>query len=208
MSLRIPSSFQGLLRNLLQAFTASRGYILLEPGLTVSGGKVISRRNTIKGRVKKMEDQFNKQGSSGSTGSQYGSGSGSGSTGGQYGQGSSAAGTATKMKDAISDKAHEAKEKVADFGRKAVDKIDSSREAAAGSLDRTASALTQRGDSAASAARTAADKLQATADYVRQNDVKAMMGDLEEVIKRYPGQSLAAAAAVGFLVARLFRSND
>ena len=54
-------------------------------------------------------------------------------------------------------------------------------------------------------AHTAADKLEATADYVREHDVKDMISDVERFVKDHPSQSLIAAAAVGFLVGRAFR---
>jgi ElaB/YqjD/DUF883 family membrane-anchored ribosome-binding protein len=114
--------------------------------------------------------------------------------------------TAARMK--LSDTAADVKEKVADIGRRAADSIDSSRQSAAGALDGTASSLHSSADQISGAAHTAADKLQATAEYVRQTDLKGMVDDLTGVVKRYPGQSLAAAAILGFLVARGLRSDD
>jgi len=35
-----------------------------------------------------------------------------------------------------------------------------------------------------------------------------MMSDVAELVKRNPGPSLLAAAAIGFLVGRAFRSDD
>lgn len=121
------------------------------------------------------------------------------------GQSETETGTAARMK--LSEKAAEVKEKVVDFGRKAIDGIDDSREGAAGALDRTASTLHSSGDQLSGAAHTAAAKLQATADYVRQTNLKGMVADVQEVVKRYPAQSLAVAAVLGFLVARGLRSN-
>jgi ElaB/YqjD/DUF883 family membrane-anchored ribosome-binding protein len=123
-----------------------------------------------------------------------------------YGQSESGTGTAARMK--ISEKAADVKEKVADFGRRAVDSIDDSRKTAAGALDRTASTLHSSGDQLSDAAHAAANKLHATADYVRQTDLKGMAADVQDVVKRYPGPSLAIAAVLGFLVARGFRSNS
>jgi ElaB/YqjD/DUF883 family membrane-anchored ribosome-binding protein len=125
--------------------------------------------------------------------------------------------TAARMK--LSDTAADVREKVADIGRRAADSIDSSRLSAASTLDGTASALHSSADQISDAAHTAADKLQATAhstadklqataDYFRQTDLKGMVDDLTGVVKRYPGQSLAAAAILGFVVARGLRSND
>lgn len=122
--------------------------------------------------------------------------------------GSTVSGTAARMKEQIADKAADVKDRVADFGRKTADKIDASREPAASSLDKTASALHSKSDRVASAAHATADKIQATADYVRQTDLKEMVNDVQDLVKRYPGQSLAAAAAVGFLLARVMRNND
>lgn len=115
-------------------------------------------------------------------------------------------GTATRMK--LSEKAADIKDRVTDFGRKTVNKIDDSRETAAGALEATASTLHSRGDQLAGAARTAANKLSATADYVRQTNLNGMAGDIQEVLKRYPVQTLAAGAVLGFLLARAFRGHD
>ena len=136
-----------------------------------------------------MEDQFNKD-------------AGQGSFSGQ------GAGTAARMKEEVTDKLATAKEKVGDFGRKAVDAIDTQRGPAAGALDKTAAALHQTGEKVGSAAHATGDKIQATADYLRQTDVKGMVNDVQGFVKRYPGQSLAAVAVVGFLLARVFRGKD
>jgi ElaB/YqjD/DUF883 family membrane-anchored ribosome-binding protein len=109
---------------------------------------------------------------------------------------------------AISDTLSSAKEKVNDMGRRSADKINESRESAAGALDRTASSLHSGADSVAGMAHSTADSIQTAADYVRRTDVRGMMNDLGEVVKRYPGQALAAAAIVGFLVARGLGARD
>ncbi|MDP9337282.1 MAG: hypothetical protein M3P45_00275 [Acidobacteriota bacterium] len=119
-----------------------------------------------------------------------------------------ATGTAARLKEQISEKAADVRDRVNDFGRKTADKIDASREPAAASLNRTASALHAQSDRVAGAAHATADKLQATADYVRDHDFKEMAADVTDLVKRYPGQSLAAAAVLGFLLARVMRSSD
>jgi ElaB/YqjD/DUF883 family membrane-anchored ribosome-binding protein len=138
-------------------------------------------------------DDYNKQ----SGQSSYGESTGTGGTG-----------TAARMKEQISDTAADVKEKVTEFGRKTADKIDDSRESAAGVLDKTASSLHSGGDKLSGVAHSAADKIQATADYVRRTDLKGMAADVQDIVKRYPGQSLAAAAILGFLVARSLRRSD
>jgi ElaB/YqjD/DUF883 family membrane-anchored ribosome-binding protein len=117
-------------------------------------------------------------------------------------------GTAARMKETAKETAVEASEKVSDLGRKTVEQIDATRAPIASTLDRTASSLHETGDTAARAAHTTANKLQSTADYVRQHDVQDMMSDVQELAKRYPGQCLLAAAGLGFLLGRLFRNSD
>jgi ElaB/YqjD/DUF883 family membrane-anchored ribosome-binding protein len=89
-----------------------------------------------------------------------------------------------------------------------VDKLDDSRETAAGALDATASTLHTHGDQISGAAHSAANKIHATANYVRQTNVKGMVADFEVTLQRYPAQTLAAAAFLGFLVGRAFRRYD
>jgi hypothetical protein len=133
-----------------------------------------------------------------------------------YAQPEGGAGTAARMK--LSEKAAEVKEKAADFGRRAVDSIDESRSSTAGALDQTAARLHSHGDQLSGAAHVVADrisgvahgtadKLQAAADYIRETDLKAMREDLKDVVKRYPGPALAAAAVLGFIVARSLRRD-
>ena len=117
-------------------------------------------------------------------------------------------GTAARMQEVVVDKVAEAKDNVVEYGRKAVDTIDAQRVPAANALDQTASALHEKSDKAGAVAHRAADKIQATADYIREHDLKAITDDVGTLIRRYPAQSLAAAAVAGFLVARAFHRND
>jgi ElaB/YqjD/DUF883 family membrane-anchored ribosome-binding protein len=100
------------------------------------------------------------------------------------------------------------KEKTADLGHTAAEKLDDRRDTAASGLETAASAIHARadqlpgGETVSGLAHSAADKLTSTADYVRQNDVKDMLADLEQIVKKNPGPSLLAAAVVGFLVGR------
>jgi ElaB/YqjD/DUF883 family membrane-anchored ribosome-binding protein len=125
---------------------------------------------------------------------------------------SSTAGTAARLKEQVTQKAAQVKEKVADLGRKAGDTIDEGRQRTASTFDTTASALHEQGDrfatSASNAAHATADKIQAAADYLREHDAKAMMEDVQDVVRRHPGQALAAAVVVGILVGRALRNNN
>lgn len=99
------------------------------------------------------------------------------------------------------------------IGQAAADRIDENRSTAAGGLDSAASALHRSadslpgGESVKGAAHTAADALSSTADYVRENDVKSMLADVQKLVKANPGPALLTAAVLGFLVARAF-SHD
>jgi ElaB/YqjD/DUF883 family membrane-anchored ribosome-binding protein len=96
------------------------------------------------------------------------------------------------------------------MGQKAADKIDENRGAAASGLESAASAIREKADTlpggerVANAAHATANAVGVAADYVRDNDVKAMMADVQTLVKNNPGVALLTAAALGFLIARTF----
>jgi ElaB/YqjD/DUF883 family membrane-anchored ribosome-binding protein len=106
--------------------------------------------------------------------------------------------------------ASQAKAKVSEMGQQAADMIDDHRGTAAGGLESAANALHDRadslpgGDKVSSTAHRAADAMGTAADYVRENDLRSMMSDLQRVVKNNPGPALLTAAVLGFLVARTF----
>ena len=51
-------------------------------------------------------------------------------------------------------------------------------------------------------AHAAAERVDTTATYLRDHDMKKMMTDLSTVVKNNPGPSLLAAVGIGFLVGR------
>lgn len=114
-------------------------------------------------------------------------------------------GTAQNIAEQVAEKAREAKDAAVDFGRKTVDGLDAQRRPAAATLDRTASTLQQQADNVTGVAHATAGRLRATADYVRNNDMNAMGRHVGDLVRRYPGQAMAAAAMVGFFVARAMR---
>ena len=121
--------------------------------------------------------------------------------------------TAQNVKERVADAASTAKQRVSDAGRQATDKIDDKRGAAADALGNAASAIHEKaedlpgGETVRSVAHSAADTLESTAGYIREHDVRAMMSDVEEIVKRNPGPSLLIAAAIGFLIGRAFRED-
>ena len=58
------------------------------------------------------------------------------------------------------------------------------------------------GEKVSSGARRTAEALEDAADYVRDQDVRAMLSDVRQAITRHPGAALLTAVAVGFLIAR------
>ncbi len=94
------------------------------------------------------------------------------------------------------------KSKVQDVGAKAAQRADQARVGAAAGLDSVASTLHEKGERVASAAHSAADAMASGAEYLRDNDVRTMMNDFVEVIRRNPGPALIGAAALGFMLGR------
>ena len=105
------------------------------------------------------------------------------------------------------------KEEVAEAGWNLQAKIDEARGPAAEKIQNAAAALHEKagtlpgGATAANLAHKTADTMQATAEYVREHEVQKMMADVGAFARRHAGKSLLAAAAVGFLIGRKFRSN-
>jgi ElaB/YqjD/DUF883 family membrane-anchored ribosome-binding protein len=94
------------------------------------------------------------------------------------------------------------KNKARDAGTRAADRADQARVSAAAGLDSVASTLHHKGEQVASAAHGAADAVTYGAEYLRENDVRTMLSDIVEVIRRNPGPSLLGAAALGFMLGR------
>jgi ElaB/YqjD/DUF883 family membrane-anchored ribosome-binding protein len=115
------------------------------------------------------------------------------------------------MKDRASDMANRAKGKVQEWGDTAAAKIDEQRDTTAGALESAAGKMHDAADAGAekisSVVHSAAEGVQSTATYLREHDTRQMMADLEDIVRKRPGQSLLIAAAVGFLVGRAFRND-
>jgi methyl-accepting chemotaxis protein len=90
---------------------------------------------------------------------------------------------AAGVKRQVSETAADAKEKLTDFGRDAAGQVSD-------------------------VAQSATDKAKAAADYLRQTEVSDMAEDVKDIVKRYPGWSMAVAVAVGFLLAHMGRNTN
>lgn len=120
--------------------------------------------------------------------------------------------TQSQPGDSLSGKAQEAKDKVSGMVRGAINTMDAGRSGAARGLDAVASGLQEHADvlpggkSVREFASAAADQVTQTADYVRGTDLRAMMSDVEGVVKKNPGPALLMAVGLGFIVGRALRS--
>ena len=121
---------------------------------------------------------------------------------------------ASNLKDQASEQAEKAKSKMQEVTRKAGERMDEQRYRAADAIESGASALHEKagnlpgGSKVTNIAHAAAEKMQATADYVRENDAGAMIGDVQDLVRRYPGQAVVAGIVLGFLLGRMFRRSE
>jgi ElaB/YqjD/DUF883 family membrane-anchored ribosome-binding protein len=105
------------------------------------------------------------------------------------------------------------KKQASEFADKATSKIDSARQPIADKLHGAAGAIRDQaqalaaGEGLVGVAKSAADKLESSATYLESHDTQQMIQDLVTIVKKHPTQSLLLAGAVGFLVARAFRSD-
>jgi len=78
-----------------------------------------------------------------------------------------------------------------------VDKLDDSRETAAGALDATDSILHTRGEQISGAAHSAVNKIHATANYVRQTNLKGMVDDFGGYSEALSGADFGGCCLLG-----------
>jgi ElaB/YqjD/DUF883 family membrane-anchored ribosome-binding protein len=108
------------------------------------------------------------------------------------------------IKSKLSGATTHVKDTAADFGRSAVDNIDRNLKNAASALESTASTLRSKlpaeGGKMSGVAQTAADKLDATAQYLKTHDSHDLMVGVESWARRNPGAALGGALAVGFFI--------
>lgn len=116
-------------------------------------------------------------------------------------------------KEAVIDAATKTKDHAQSVAQTAVDTINQNRGTAARVLADAASTIHDSaarlpgGERVTHVADTAADQIDAAAQYVRQHTTSQMTADLRHIVKRYPGTSMLIAAAVGVLVGRGFRTR-
>ena len=114
--------------------------------------------------------------------------------------------------DTVADATSRMQDQAKRYGQRAMDAVESSRESAPSTLDSAVSGIRSKADAlpggadVSQFARRAADKIGATAQYIREHEVKDMMSEVEDFIKSHPAQALLGAVVVGFLAGRSMRS--
>ena len=97
----------------------------------------------------------------------------------------------------------EAKDSMEELGRSAGRKLDEARDETGSALHAAASSVRTNGRRGSEAidnlATGAADRLDRTASYVEDNDLRSVMTGIRKYSRRHPTRSLLAAAAIGFL---------
>jgi ElaB/YqjD/DUF883 family membrane-anchored ribosome-binding protein len=110
-------------------------------------------------------------------------------------------------------KLDEFKQQAGALADKAADRVDATRQPIADKLHGAAGVIRDQAQGLASGeglvgvAKSAADKIDSSANYIESHATKQMIDDLVGIVKRHPAQSLLVAGAVGFLVARALRSE-
>jgi ElaB/YqjD/DUF883 family membrane-anchored ribosome-binding protein len=103
----------------------------------------------------------------------------------------------------------EAKESIEELGRSAGKRLDRARDETAGALHSAACSVRNAGQQGSEAiddlAKNSATRLDATAAYVGEHDLRSVLTDLRRFGRRHLTVSLVAAATVGFLAGSAVR---
>jgi hypothetical protein len=115
----------------------------------------------------------------------------------------------TETASQLGAKAAEAQGRAEDLSRAAGRKFDEARMETAGALRSAASSVRSTArhgrDVIEGLATSAADKLDGSASYVEDHDLKSMFAGCRQLVRRYPTGSLVAATAIGFFVGSAVR---
>jgi len=111
------------------------------------------------------------------------------------------------------------KDSVGTYGNQAADKArtfaEDGKARASGALDQLAQMLNDAADQVdeklgaqyGGYARTAASSVTGFSDQVKAKDIDELVDDARELVRKSPGIAIGAAAAIGFVVARLVQSG-
>jgi len=115
----------------------------------------------------------------------------------------------TETASQLGAKVSEVQGRAEDLSQAAGKKLDEARMEAAGALHTAASSVRTTARQGCEAidglATSAADKLDATASYVEDHDLRGMLSGCRRLIRRYPTGSLIFATAIGCFAGSAFR---
>jgi ElaB/YqjD/DUF883 family membrane-anchored ribosome-binding protein len=101
----------------------------------------------------------------------------------------------------LSGAAHAGAEKVEAGAQRAEDALDEGTGRVREGIRRTRTSLESAGRRVGGAA---SDSI----DYLRENGMRGVMREMEDVVRKYPGRTVLAVVAVGFLIGRSLRQRD
>ena len=111
--------------------------------------------------------------------------------------------TLRTLTETASELGKDARESLEDMGRSAGKRLDEARDETAGALHTAATSVRRTGRQSSEAidnlATGAADRLDATATYVEDHDLRDVYNGLRKFGRRHLTGTVVAAAAVGFL---------
>lgn len=113
--------------------------------------------------------------------------------------------TATDLKDKATQVVGDVKDKATEVAGQAADKVDEATTVAGEKIQDAAQLLRDKAPTdgpVGQAATATADTLDRAGNYLQQQDLAGMRGDLESLIRKHPTESLLIAFGVGFLMAR------
>ncbi len=125
----------------------------------------------------------------------------------------------TAIKDSVGGYGAQAADSVGGYGAQAADKArmfaEDGKAKAGGALDQIAQLLTDAAEQVddklgaqyGGYARNAAQTITGFSDQVKAKDIDELVDDARELVRKSPGIAIGAAAAVGFVVARLIQSG-
>lgn len=116
------------------------------------------------------------------------------------------------VRDTIGRKAEELRDqalgKAQDYAEMGKEKATGALDSMARLLDNTAGSIDESlGDTVGGYVHRAADAINEFADSLRDKDVEELLSEARDMVKRHPAIAIGAAAAAGFLIARVLRSG-
>lgn len=116
----------------------------------------------------------------------------------------------TNTKDQVNEFADKASEKACQLGADVSERIDGAISSAGDKMQKLGSALREKGPKegqVGSMVNSVADGLEKSGEYLANKDLNALGDDMTSIVKKYPAQSLAAAAGLGLLFGWACRSS-